>query len=135
MSTFISNGIMYFLDDNKAEVVRCMDQNVSGEVVLPSSVSNDGNTYEVTSIGPCAFYCCFTLSSVVIPNSVTSIGQDAFCGCSLLSSVVIPNSVTNIEDGAFHRCYSLSPVVIPNSATIIGENAFSDCRWGVVVRL
>lgn len=103
---------MYFLDDNKAEVVRCMDQNVSGEVVLPSSVSNDGNTYEVTSIGPCAFYCCFTLSSVVIPNSVT-----------------------NIEDGAFHRCYSLTPVVIPNSATIIGENAFSDCRWGVVVRL
>ena len=70
---------MYFLDDNKAEVVRCMDQNVSGEVVLPSSVSNDGNTYEVTSIGPCVFYGCFKLSSVVIPNSVTSIGH----GCVL----------------------------------------------------
>ena len=126
---------MYFLDDNKAEVVRCMDQNVSGEVVLPSSVSNDGNTYEVTSIGPCVFYGCFKLSSVVIPNSVTSIGMDALCGCSLLSSAVIPNSVTFIEDGAFHRCYSLTSVVIPNSATIIGENAFSDCRSRVVVRL
>ena len=135
MSTFISNGIMYFIEGNKAEVVRCMDQNVSGEVVLPSSVSNDGNTYEVTSIGPCAFYCCFTLSSVVIPNSVIIIGQDAFCGCSLLSSVVIPNSVTNIEDGAFHRCYSLTPVVIPNSTTIIGEYAFSECPCGSVVRL
>ena len=126
---------MYFLEGNKAEVARCMDQNVSGEVVLPSSVSNDGNTYEVTSIGPCAFYCCFTLSSVVIPNSVIIIGQDAFCGCSLLSSVVIPNSVTNIEDGAFHRCYSLTPVVIPNSTTIIGEYAFSECPCGSVVRL
>ena len=134
MSTFISNGIMYLLEGKNAQVVRCIDQNVSGQVVLPSSVSTDGNTYDVTSIGPCAFYCCFTLSSVVIPNSVTIIGLDAFCGCSLLSSIVIPNSVANIEDGAFHRCYSLTSVVIPNNATIIGENAFTDCRSLVVVR-
>ena len=83
----------------------------SGAVIIPSSVSYDGITYSVTSIGDYAFFKCSSLTSVTIPNSVTSIGEWAFEGCSGLTSVTIPNSVTTIEPQAFYGCSGLtSPV-------------------------
>ncbi len=73
---------------------------LSGDVVIPSAVSNGGTTYSVTSIHSYAFYCCGP-TSVIIPNSVTSIGSNAFYYCKGLTSVTIPNSVTSIGDEAF----------------------------------
>ena len=82
----------------------------------------------VTSIGgDYSFYSCYSLASVVIPNSVTSIGSNAFYNCCNLASVVIPNSVTSIGSQAFIYCYSLATVVIPNSVTSIGTYAFNSC--------
>jgi hypothetical protein len=46
----------------------------SGDIVIPKSVTYNGKTYSVTSIGDNAFYKCSGLTSVTIPNSVTSIG-------------------------------------------------------------
>ena len=98
-----------------------------GSVTIPKSVTYNGTTYSVTSIGERAFYGCSGLTSVVIPNSVTSIGSMAFYDCSGLTSVTIPNSVTSIEGGAFYDCSGLTSVTIPNSVTSIGESAFSGC--------
>ena len=99
----------------------------SGSVVIPETVTYNGTTYSVTSIGKTAFDGCTSLTSVNIPNSVTSIGQSAFYGCSSLTSVTIPNSVTSIGGGAFYECSSLTSVTIPNSVTSIGDYAFSYC--------
>ena len=108
--------------DNTIEVTyysSTTDNNyVSGDVVIPSSVTNNGTTYSVTSIGDYAFYLCIGLTSVTIPNSVTSIGDDAFYGCSSLTSVTIPNSVTSIGNMAFAYCSGLTSVTLPNNATI-----------------
>ena len=81
----------------------------------------------ITTIGSSAFYNCYKLTSVTIPNSVTYIGSSAFAECSRLTSVTIPNSVTTIGEGAFKYCSSLTSVTIPNSVTTIGFGAFSDC--------
>ncbi|MBR6594117.1 MAG: leucine-rich repeat protein [Clostridia bacterium] len=54
----------------------------------------------VTSIGNYAFYCCFSLTSIAIPDSVTSIGWYAFYYSSL-PSITIPDSVTSIGRYAF----------------------------------
>ena len=75
----------------------------------------------------CAFYCCDSLSEIVIPSSVTSIGKGAFFRCDSLSEIVIPSSVTSIGDSAFYRCNSLSEIVIPSSITSIGDSAFYRC--------
>ena len=81
----------------------------------------------VTSIGDKAFYRCSSLTSFVIPNGVTRIGNGAFLGCSSLKEVAIPDSVTSIEDGAFASCRSLSNIVIHDGVTGIGDGAFWGC--------
>lgn len=80
------------------------------------------------SIGNYAFYCCSSLTSVTIPNSVTSIGHSAFNGCSSLTNITIPNSVTSIGNSAFRSCSNLTSITIPNSVTSIGEYAFYNCN-------
>ena len=94
---------------------------------IPETVTYQGITYNVTSIGVSAFEYCNSLIDVTIPNSVTTIGNYAFKDCSSLTSVTIPNSVTSIGHGAFSACISLTSVDIPNSVTSIGNIAFSAC--------
>ena len=105
------------------------DDEYSGLVVIPSSVTYNGTTYSVTSIGELAFAYCSSLTSVTIPNSVTSIEFGAFAYCSSLPSVTIGESVTNIGGYAFYGCSSLASVTIPNSVTSIGEEAFGECTF------
>lgn len=106
---------------------------VKGELVIPASVTYNGNAYSVTTIGEDAFSNCMGsdyctgLTNVTIPNSVTSIGNSAFCGCRELTNVTIPNSVTTIGAGAFAGCEGLTNVTISNSVTTIAVQAFEGC--------
>ncbi len=99
----------------------------TGSVTIPESVTYNGKTYSVTSIGGGAFYDCTGLTSIEIPESVTSIGGGAFRGCTGLTSVTIPNSVTEIGYYAFENCSGLTSIEIPNSVTYIGWSAFQGC--------
>ena len=83
----------------------------SGSVVIPETVTYNGTTYSVTSIGNSAFKNCKSLTSVTIPTSVTSIGSSAFSFCFGLTSITIPNRVTSIGYDAFSNCSSLTSVV------------------------
>ena len=94
---------------------------------IPATVTNDGTTYSVTSIGNDAFRYSSSLESVTIGKSVTSIGQGAFRYCSSLKSVTIGKSVTSIGWSAFSYCSSLKSVTIGNSVTSIGLGAFEYC--------
>ena len=83
----------------------------------------------VTTIGEFAFYECYALTSVTIPNSVATIRDCAFNSCIYLTSITIPNSVTTIGEHAFEYCRSLTSVTIPNSVTEIGDGAFARCIY------
>ena len=113
-------------------------------ISIPETISYDGITYLVTSIGDSAFFNCDALTSVTIPNSVTNIGEDVFSGCSLTNPVynancfvymptsykgtyAIPNGIKQIASSAFSSCYYLTSITIPNSVTSIGNYAFSSC--------
>ena len=142
---------------------------------LEFTLNSDGQSYSVTGIGTCtdndivipetyeglpvtsighggAFQYCYSLTSIVIPDSVTSIGwyafnycssltsvafgenskltsigRCAFQDCSSLTSIEIPDSVTSIGEWAFCNCSSLTSIVIPYSVTSIGSEAFYNC--------
>ena len=99
----------------------------TGNVVIPKSVTYNGVTYNVTSIGGNAFAGCSGLTSITISNSVTSMMQGVFRDCTGLTSIEIPNSVTDIDRDAFYGCSGLTSVTIPNSVTSIGARAFHGC--------
>lgn len=105
-------------------------ENYSGltTATIPETVTCNGTTYSVTSIGYVAFRACSSLTSITIPNSVTDIGFAAFSDCISLTSITIPNHVTSIGEYAFYFCSSLTSITIPNSVTSIGTMAFSDCN-------
>ena len=126
---FEVGGIYYNIlsEEDKTVEVTSGTNRYTGSVVITESVTYNGTTYSVTSIGYRAFSYCDGLTSVVIGNSVTSIGEDAFRKCSGLTSIVIGNSVTSIGKNAFYDCSGLTSIEIPNSVTGIGGYAFSGC--------
>ena len=81
----------------------------------------------VTSIGISAFYQCYSLTNITIPEGVTSIGSQAFSDCRSLISIAVPSSVTSIGNYAFQYCYSLTNITIPEGVTSIGSQAFYWC--------
>ena len=99
----------------------------SGNITIPQTITYEGTTYSVTSIGDSAFRDCYGLTSVTISENITSIGAGSFDGCNKLTSVTIPHSVISIGDYAFYGCSNLDSVSIGNGVTSIGAAAFENC--------
>ena len=100
-----TDGLYYnFIEKGKVAEVIQNPNKYKGTVIIPSTVTYEGQEYTVTKIADNAFNDCRGLTSVTIPNSVTSIGDYAFRYCGSLTSVTIPNSVTSIGSGTFEDC-------------------------------
>ena len=95
--------------------------NPDTDIVIPDTVTSNGITYSVTTIGIDAFE-NNALTSVTIGNNVTTIGGFAFSS-NALTSVIIPDSVTSIGGYAFAQ-NDLTSVTIPDSVTSIGNDTF-----------
>ena len=129
---FVVDGIYYELiyDENgkatAAEVSYSDSEEYTGNIVIPSTVTYEWNTYSVTRIGDGAFEECNGVASVEIPNSITEIGEWAFDD-SGIESIMIPGSVKVIGVGAFQDCESLVSMTIGNGVTDIKEEAICFC--------
>lgn len=111
------DGIYYNFSGDEATIIDCEElinapgwQPFMNPLVIPQSISYDGKTYNVTSIGNNAFENCEGLLDVIISDGITYIGNYAFKGCYHLTSITIPNSVTFIGMGAFYDCGNLTDV-------------------------
>ncbi len=117
---FRSGDLYYSYTGSNTVEVTCQSESSDSNYVgltyfmIPSSITYQGTTYSVTSIGDSAFLGCSTLTSITIPNSVTNIGEWAFGYCSGLTSIIIPNSLTSIGKDAFRSCSSLVSIVVEN---------------------
>ncbi len=110
----ISVGSLYFNLDRlnlEAEVTAKPSGYYSGNIVIPTTIVYNSNTYTVIGIGERAFKGCTGMTSVVIPDGIIDIGYSAFADCSGLTSVTIPESVATLGFGAtFQRCTGLRSV-------------------------
>lgn len=129
----------------------------SGDINIPSHVSNDGKTYQVISIGENAFdnssiasilieegittikdeafWECKELKTVILPQSVNSIGYGAFCQCSNLASINIPSGITELSKNVFYECDNLKSITIPKGVTKIDNWAFYGCDRLVTISI
>lgn len=80
--------VTYTVLDENAKTVRTKQgmgnapgNEVSGQLVIPSVVKDDGVEYTVTTISYYSFINCVDLTSVTIPNTVEDIKGNAFAGC------------------------------------------------------
>lgn len=73
----------------------------AGDLIIPESVTHEGKTYTVTTIGLSAFENCHELTNVSIPATVTTIEMGALSGCSGIVNLVVPSTVTFIDNNSF----------------------------------
>lgn len=111
----VEDGILF--NKEKDILFRC-PQKRAGQYSIPESV---------TKINDFAFYGCYDLTSVDIPNTVNTIGRGAFILCNNITALTIPESVKLIENYAFNDWHSLESLAIPNSVDVIGAMVFVSC--------
>ena len=91
---------------------------------ITSLVINNG----VTRIGSDAFYNCYNLVNISLPNSLLTIMDDAFAQCTSLVDISLPNSITRIDSGAFADCTSLANINIPDGVVTLNGGTFKNCN-------
>lgn len=123
----IANGITYTLDGDEATVVNPefhpsgdtpTDSTYSGAIVIPGTITCDGNQYTVTAIGQSAF------------GVQTNYEQN-----SLVISITLPDTLKVIEQKAFENCVKLTELKIPESVTEIGTDAFYGCNGVITINI
>jgi len=140
-NSFAVDGIYYSIASFDSKTVSVTYKNAnydsyfgyngySGNVIIPSTVSYNGITYAVTSIGDNAFYNSSSLTSVSIPSSITFIGSYAFYNCSGLTSIhansATPVSIT-LGSSVFSRVStSICKLYVPTGS---GDLYGSASQW------
>ena len=101
--TFTVDDLSYTVTDADAKTVSVKKTDATtGELVIPSSVTYEEETY-----------------------AVTSIPQSAFASTGI-TSITIPASVLNVEGYAFQNCHALTAITIEDSETALGWNGSND---------
>ena len=125
-------GLYYNLyDDGTAEIVRNPDNSSiysMESLAIPATVTYNGVTYRVTTIGNNAFFNS-TIKSISGGGNITKIGLCAFYVCKSLTSIGnILDNVTEIPSEVFDGCTSLTGnITITAPITSIGNNVFHNC--------
>ncbi len=145
-----SSGFVYTVSGTTATITGYTGS--SEYLTIPSTITNNGVTYTVTSLGQNAFRENSTIKRVYISSGIQNIGQMCFYKCSNLTYISIPNTIqrmdsccfqlcknlttvsfasnsilTEIPTATFASCSSLTSISIPDSVKRIGMAAFDSC--------
>lgn len=108
------------------------------EIVIPTTVTINGTTYNVTAISDNAFSDCKKLKSVTIGKYVTTIGNKAFFKCTSLKKITILVSVVKIGQKAFYGCKKLNSIIIKTQklkSKSVGSQAFKGIHKKATIKV
>ena len=118
------------IDDTTVKLSKA--EQVSGDVVIPATVTNEGVEYTVVEIAASTFR-SKTIDSVTIPGTVKTVGASAFQMCRL-KNAVIEEGFTTLGYSMFGSCGQLAEVSLPSTLTCLGDegpfsagSAFNGC--------
>ncbi|GEM_PF-3457709 len=117
------NDITYTL--NSSDMSATIVSGTSGDIMIPATVSYNGNKYDVAGIGSEAFYWNYNgvvTSIIVMSKKITSVGQRAFMSCNGLKMFNAPTT-EYIGVEAFSNCQVLEDVDV-SFVKEIGNGAF-----------
>ena len=99
-TAFTSGQLCYVVDTSRgaAECRGFAEGQSASQIDIPATVTNNGSSYEVVSIGEFAFNHS-ELSQLTLHEGLRCIRMSAFLDCQL-TSITVPASVTEIQDGA-----------------------------------
>ena len=81
-------------------------------IVIPETVTYNGNTYTVISIETYAFSNYDEMTSITLPETLETIGWRAFDSCDGITTVIIPAGVKCNEAPQFWCCFNLKDVFV-----------------------
>ena len=137
------NGFYFNVLSTTTLEVTYGDKKYSGDITIPSTVSYNGKTYNVVSVGAEAFAECENLLSIYMDNNISSIGNKAFYKCTSLNNYYFTNcklgtyvfayctSLKNgdisgeIPEGTFCGCTSIES--LSPKYRSIGKKAYEGC--------
>ncbi len=130
------DGIYYTFNYPYCEVVAKNNRGNSyqGDIIVPSSVIYNDETYTVNAIGEDAFKNCRNLDEVILPETIETIRTGAFFKCSI-KGINLPQltKLTTIEGWAFNLSFSkIFKTTLPPNIENIGTLAFQGFQWEIV---
>lgn len=121
-SYFAVDDLQYSINPDQISVtVTFHTVPIAGSIEIPSTVTYDKTTYEVTSIGSFAFRNCHELTSIKFPSGITSIGDFAFLWCNALREVTIPLAVSSFGIGVFASCNELTHFIMDDNHPLFSQ--------------
>ena len=108
-------------------------QRMIGEAATYAQTHPNANGIEYNKIGDEAFYQCYQITELEIPDGIAEIGSDAFsmtkAKCSF-NKLTFAGSNIKIGDKAFQGCEMLKDIVLGKNVKItnLGEAVFADSR-------
>ena len=130
---FSFNGIWYTIVSEAEKTVEVASSNqsagsdgsvlYSGDISIPSTVTNNGKEYIVIGIGESAFVNS-DINSISLPSTLTYIKKEAFITNISLTKITIPRNVVSIEYDVF-AVTSISEITVLNPVPAeVSYNAF-----------
>ncbi|MBQ7872292.1 MAG: leucine-rich repeat protein, partial [Oscillospiraceae bacterium] len=98
------------------------------ELVIPETVTYEGQDFTVTTIGESAFYMCGQFTSITLPDTIRVIGDQAFhttWGSSKVTDFELPEGLEEIGKWGLYG-HSNVDFMLPNSLRYIGREAFNN---------
>ena len=125
--SILINNIYYSLDSNTLTASVADNRNnayLPTNINIPSTITNNGRTYKVTTINDNAFYTRKSIKSIKLNENLKKVGISAFDQCDITIDILtFPSSLEEIKDYGF-AANNIRRVKIHSSLKYIGYCSF-----------